>query len=62
MPFHREQLLLSGMDDSHVQEAAATAGQVVGFSAYLAGIGYSVDTFRRELDEAVAYIKSQQRG
>lgn len=50
------------MDDSHVQEAAAAAGQVVGFSAYLAGIGYSVETFRRELDQAVAYIKSQQPG
>ncbi len=50
------------MDDAQIQEAAASAGQVVGFSAYLAGIGYSVEQFRRELDEAVAYIKSQQHG
>jgi hypothetical protein len=62
VPFHKEQLLLSGMDETHVQEAAAAAGQVVGFSAYLAGINYSVEQFRRELDEAVAYIKSQQPG
>ncbi len=43
------------------QEASATAGQVVGFSAYLHGINYSVEQFRRELDEAVTYIKSQQK-
>lgn len=49
------------MGDEHIQEAAATAQQVVGFSGYLHGIDYSVEQFKRELDEAVAYIKSQHQ-
>ena len=50
------------MGDAQIQEASAAAGQVVGFSAYLHGIGYSVEQFKRELDEAVNYIKQQQAG
>jgi hypothetical protein len=53
-------LRLSGLGDPHIQEASAAAGQVVGFSAYLQGIHYDVATFQRELDAAVAYLKSQQ--
>jgi hypothetical protein len=49
------------MDDAHIQEASAATDQVVGFSAYLHGINYSVEQFRRELDETVNYIKSQQK-
>ena len=48
------------MGDQEVQEASAAAGQVVGFSSYLHGVGYSVEQFVRELDAAVQYIKSQQ--
>jgi hypothetical protein len=51
-------LRLSGCGDTEIQEAAAAAQQVVGFSAYLHGIGYSVEQFRRELDAAVAHIRS----
>jgi len=47
------------MDDSHIQEAASTADQVVGFSTYLHAIGYPVDKFKRELDDAVSHIRSQ---
>jgi hypothetical protein len=47
------------MGDAEVQEAAATAQQVVGFSAYLHGAGYSVEEFQRELNQAVAHIKAQ---
>jgi hypothetical protein len=50
------------MDDSHIQEASAAAAQVVGFSAYLHGIRYSVEQFQQELDAAVAHIKSQSGG
>ena len=49
------------MDDTQIQEASAAAGLVVGFSAYLHGINYSVEQFQRELDETVNYIKSQQK-
>jgi hypothetical protein len=47
------------MGDAEIQEAATAAGQVVGFSAYLHGVDYSVEQFRRELDAAVAHIKTQ---
>jgi hypothetical protein len=50
------------MGNAQVQEASATAQAVVGYSAYLHGIGYSVEQFKRELDEAVNYIKQQQAG
>jgi hypothetical protein len=49
------------MGDAEVQEAAATAQAVVGFSAYLHGINYSVEQFKAELDASVAYIKSQMQ-
>jgi hypothetical protein len=48
------------MGDAEIQEASATAQTVVGFSAYLHGINYSVEQFKHELDAAVAYIKAQQ--
>jgi hypothetical protein len=53
-------LELSGLDQSHVQEASTSVNIVAGFSAYLHSIGYSVEQFRRELEESVAYIKRQQ--
>lgn len=59
MPFHSEQLRLGGVTDEQLQEAAAVAGEIVGFSAYLHGVGYDLDRYLRELDEAVNYIKSQ---
>jgi len=60
-PFHTEQLRLSGMDDTQIQEASAVTSVVVGFSACLHGINYSVEQFLRELDETVSYIKSQHQ-
>ncbi len=60
-PFHTEQLRLSGLGDAHIQEASEATNLVVGFSAYLHGINYSVEQFRRELKESVNYIKSQQQ-
>jgi hypothetical protein len=50
------------MGDKEIQEAAATAQQVVGFSAYLHGMDYSVEQFRTELKAAVEHIKRQQGG
>ncbi len=49
------------MGDPEIQEASAVASQVAGFSAYLHGVGYSVEQFRQELDKSVTYIKSQQK-
>jgi hypothetical protein len=50
------------MGDAHIQEAAMAANVVIGFSAYLHGIGYSLEQFLRELQAAVDHIKAQQRG
>jgi hypothetical protein len=49
------------MDDTQIQEASAVSSVIVGISAYLHGINYSVEQFRRELDEIVSYIKSQHQ-
>ncbi|MBI3911360.1 MAG: hypothetical protein HY320_10565 [Armatimonadetes bacterium] len=48
------------MNDRQIEEASQAAGQVVGISSYLHGIGYSVQEFKRELDRAVSHIRSQQ--
>jgi hypothetical protein len=49
------------MGDAQIQEASAAINQVVGFSAYLHSINYSVEQFKKELDAAVSYIKAQQQ-
>jgi hypothetical protein len=61
VPFHTEQLRLSGLTEEQITEAAGSVLQSGGTSAYLAGIGYSVEKFRQELDAAVNYIKSQKK-
>ncbi len=48
------------MGDEHITEAAAVAQIVVGNSVYLPSIGYSVEQFQREVDQAVDHIKRQQ--
>jgi hypothetical protein len=47
------------MGDAHIQEASAVVNQVVGFSVYLHGLGYSVEKFLKELQAAVEHMKSQ---
>ena len=49
------------MGDAELQEAAAAAGEVVSFSAYLHGVQYSVAQFKQELDAAVAYLTAQHQ-
>ena len=49
------------MGDAELQEASATTRAVVGFSAYLHGIGYSVEQFVQELDAAVQHVKAQMQ-
>jgi hypothetical protein len=47
------------MDDAQIQEAAEAVLQSAGISAYLYGIGYSLEQFQQELNATVEYIKSQ---
>jgi len=48
------------MSEEHIQEASAAISQVVSLSAYLHGIEYDVEKFRREIDRTVQTIKSKQ--
>ncbi len=61
VPFHTEQLRLSGIGDTEILEAAITVQQSVGVSGYLHGVEYSVDKFKQELNSAIKYIKSQAK-
>ncbi len=47
------------MDNAEIQEAAETVYQSAGMSAYLHGVGYSLEQFLQELGEAVKHIKAQ---
>ena len=47
------------MDNTQIQEAAETVYQSAGMSAYLHGVGYSLEQFLQELGEVVEYIKAQ---
>ncbi len=47
------------MGDAEIQEAAETVYQSAGMSAYLHGVGYSLEQFLQELGEAVKHIKAQ---
>ncbi len=47
------------MGDAEIQEAAETVYQSAGMSAYLHGVGYSLEQFLQELGTVVKYIKAQ---
>jgi hypothetical protein len=49
------------MTDEEITEAAGAVQQSAGASAYLHGIGYSIDKFQEELDSAVEYIKGKSK-
>jgi hypothetical protein len=51
-------LALGGLNDEQIKEAAWTVQSVTGASAYVCGIGYDVDAWREELDQAVAQVKA----
>jgi hypothetical protein len=45
------------MSDEHVREASWVAQSVAGASAYLHGVGYSVEEFKKELERTMEHIK-----
>jgi hypothetical protein len=49
------------MTDEQITEAAGAVQQSTGASSYLHGIGYNVDTFKRELASAVKHIKDHRK-
>ena len=49
------------MTDEEITEAAGAVQQSAGASAYLHGIGYSIEKFLEEFNSAVEYIKSQSK-
>jgi hypothetical protein len=61
VPFHTEQLKLSGLGEAEIQEAAISVLQSMGVSSYLHGVDYSLDKFKQELYSAIKYIKTQSK-
>jgi hypothetical protein len=49
-------LALFGMDGEQVREASWAAQYTVGLSAYIYGTGYSIETFKQEVDAIVEHI------
>ena len=46
-----------GMDEEQIKEAGWAAQYTVGLSAYVYGIGYSLEKFKQEVDAVVEHIK-----
>lgn len=55
-PFHRAAAEMAGATQEEFQEAALHALKVSGYSAYLHGREYPVDTFKAELAKIVANL------
>ena len=49
------------MADAEIQDAASAVQQSMGVSAYLHGVGYSLEKFKQELGATIKYIKSQAK-
>ncbi len=49
------------MGDAEMEEAAMVVFQSTGSSNYLHGISYPVDKFKRELDSATKFMRSQAK-
>jgi hypothetical protein len=45
------------MGDEHVKEASWVVHNTTGFSSYLYGVGYSIETFSQEVAAIVEHIK-----
>jgi hypothetical protein len=50
------------MGDQHLKEASWVVHGVSGTADYLAAINYDVETFQRETDAAVEYVKKASQG
>ena len=59
--FHQEAAKLFGATDEEIQEAVHFAKYTVGWSVYLNGIREDYDTFVKELNQIVAYVKSKSK-
>ena len=46
-----------GMDGDQLKEAGWAAQYTVGLSAYVYGIGYSLEQFKQEVEAVVEHIK-----
>jgi alkylhydroperoxidase/carboxymuconolactone decarboxylase family protein YurZ len=60
--FFMEQLKLDGMSDPAIHEAALSALQSTGLSAYLHGINYNTAKWNKELDQIVSCMELHPGG
>jgi AhpD family alkylhydroperoxidase len=61
IPFHKTAAELSGAAEIELQEAALHAFNVSGFSAFLHGREYPLDTFKKELAQIKQNLMSQTK-
>jgi len=54
---HAEQLRLGGLKDDEIQEASMMVNLSTGVSAYLHGIQYDANKFKKEVDAIVKHVK-----
>jgi AhpD family alkylhydroperoxidase len=58
--FHTEVAKLYGATDAELEAAVHYTKSSVGWSTYLHGMEIDYDTFKREIEQAVSYVKSKQ--
>lgn len=57
--FHTEVAKLFGATEAEIEDAIHFAKATAGWSAYVNGMQIDYDTFRKEIDQSVAYVTKQ---
>jgi len=58
--FHTEVARLYGATDEEIEQAVHYAKSTMGWSAYVNGLQFDYDQFRKEIGDAVKYARSKQ--
>jgi AhpD family alkylhydroperoxidase len=58
--FHTEIAKLNGASDEEIEDAVHYAKSSAGWSAYLNGMSIDYEQFKKEIQQAVAYVRSKQ--
>lgn len=58
--YHTEVAKLYGATDAEIEDAVHFAKSSAGWSTYLHGMEIDFDTFKKEIEQAITYVKSKQ--
>lgn len=58
--FHTEVAKLNGATDAEIEDAVHFAKATAGWSAYVNGLQIDFETFKKEIQDAVKYVRSKQ--